>query len=257
VTVTNRGATPAYLEFGACATRVLAWRTPDRTGPPAWDSDRRQPWESPFRHGCLAYLATRTVAPGAELSPGEFSLVAPLGELLGDSLPDGRYWLTVQSRLDNVASPALDVGALDLALARAPLPSERPYDYVTYRAAPVSVAGDTVRAAVTATLTNAGSAIIRFPRECVVRLVAYRDRARRDAAPRSGAPDWEQPLAGCSDVVEGVTFQAGQPRTLEARAATRAILGAGLPAGRYHFAVYVRAPGRRVFLSAGEGDLAR
>jgi hypothetical protein len=94
----------------------------------------------------------------------------------------------------------------------------------------------------------------------VVRLVAYRDRARRDDAPRSGAPDWEQPLAGCADATQDVLFHADAPRAFETSATAREILGGALPAGRYYFAVYVRAGGaggRRVFLSAGEGDLAR
>jgi hypothetical protein len=257
MTLTNRGALPAYLEFGACALRLLAWRTADRSGPPAWDSDRRQPWAGTYGWGCPMYLATRTVAPGADFSPGEFSLAVPLIEMLGDSLPDGRYWFSGQVRVNWAPSPTVDAGALDLALPRGAMPAERAYRYVTYRTTGVTLSGGTVRAAATATLTNAGSALVIFPRDCVVRLVAYRDRARRDAAPRSGAPDWEQSLAGCSDATQEFVLGNGQSRTFETSAAPREILGAGLPAGRYHFALVVRADGRRVFLSAGEADLAR
>lgn len=157
-----------------------------------------------------------------------------------------------QARLQNAPSAAVDAGALDLALARPAMPAERPYDHVTYRTAGVALAGGTRRAAVTATLTNAGSALRRYPRDCVVRLVAYRDRARRDEAPRSGAPDWEQTLAGCAAGEQELVLHAGAPRQFETTAAA-----ARLASGRWYFAVYVRAPGRRVFLSAGDAAVAR
>ena len=85
-------------------------------------------------------------------------------------------------------------------------------------------------------------------------LYAYRDRARRDAAPRSGAADWAQ--AACGTQQQQVGMSRGETRTLSTIVAARDLLGPSLPAGRYYFALSVQAEGNRVFLSAGEADLS-
>jgi hypothetical protein len=258
VTLTNTGQLPAHLEYGACAVRVLAYRTADRSGPPVWDSEKRRTWQGSFGYVCLMYLVASKIPVGADFSPREFTLQVPLMEMLADSLPDGVYYFSATLGFSNRAPiGGIPAGALDLSLARPPLSTTRVADFFTYRAAPVTVSGSPaqVRAQVTATLDFAGSSLVSFSRDCPVLLYAYRDRARRDAAPRSGAADWSQPK--CAAIQETVTMSKGQSRALETVVNARDILGASLPSGRYYFAVAVQAQGNRVFMSAGELDLTQ
>lgn len=116
--ITNMGAQPIRLEFGACSLQLLAYRTADRSGSPAWNSDqRRSAAGSPY--ACPMYLAMRDLAPGASIEPGELALTAPLVEVLGDSLPDGRYYFAAQIRTNLSVATPIDAGAADLALERA------------------------------------------------------------------------------------------------------------------------------------------
>lgn len=129
---------------------------------------------------------------------------------------------------------------------------------MTIRARPVTVSGTpaTVRARATATLDFAGSSLQKFSRDCPILIYAYRDRARRDAAPRSGAADWTQP-ATCSAEHTTAPMQRGGTQSFDTSAPARTILGASLPSGKYYFAISVGVEGSRVFLSAGEADLRR
>jgi len=259
-TLKNVGALPAYFEYGACALRILAYATPDRSGPPKWDSNLRRPW-----HGatlgpvCLSYLIATTIPPGNVLAPREFSFGAPLIEMLADSLPDGRYYFTADIEFSNrPLLRGIPAGSLDLALPRQPLATSRVSDLLTLTALPVEVSGSPpfVLARATATLGYARSAMMEFSRDCPVTLYAYRDRARRDAAPRAGAADWTQLLACAPDQVK-VVMKRGDTRTMETTVAVRDILGASLPSGHYYFAVTLRAQSNRVFLAAGDADLVR
>jgi hypothetical protein len=258
VTLTNTGELPAYLEYGACAVRVLAYRSADLAGAPAWNSNYRRLWEGTGLYGCPAYLVTTTVKPGAEFSPPELTFESRLIEMLGDSLPDAHYYFTATVGFSN-RSPIADIpaGDADVALPRPPMPATRIADLLTYRAQPVtvSVAPAVVRAEATATLDYAGSALVTFSRDCPLLLYVYRDRARRDAAPRSGSADWQQPACGSPE--QEIGMNRGQTRTLSVAVPVQDILGGTLPAGHYYFAVVVQAQRNRVFLSAGEADLAR
>ncbi|HEV2148806.1 MAG TPA: hypothetical protein VGR37_15485 [Longimicrobiaceae bacterium] len=256
--VTNTTARPVYVEYGACALHLRAYRTPARAGEPAWRSERREPWEGTMGYACPSYLASHTLAPGETFSPKELRLRVPLVEVLGDSLTDGRYYFTASLRLNFRPTPEFPAGSAELSLPRPTLPSSRTADFVTYRAATdvVSTAPRTVRTRVTATLTHAGSSLLRYSADCPLVVHAYRDRARRDAAPRSGEPDWKSERS-CGPGLQQMTLHRGESRTFEVRATAREILGAGLPPGRYYFAAVVGAEGRRVFLSAGEAELAR
>jgi len=90
VTLTNNGALPAHLEYGACAVRVLAFRDEARTGNPVWNSDYRKPYHASFGYGCILVLYVRDLQPSKS---ADFGFVSPLIELVGDSLPNGRYYL--------------------------------------------------------------------------------------------------------------------------------------------------------------------
>ncbi len=153
---------------------------------------------------------------------------------------------------------SVPAGDFELALARPPLPDSLSHNRITYEASPILTAdaGSTIRAKVEATLTHAGSSLVYYPRDCVVELVAYRDRDRRDTAPRSGAPDWRESRA-CAAGEQQVILNRGQSITFASSASPRDVLGASLPEGTYHFAVIVHTRTRDVWLSAGSGDLRR
>lgn len=252
-TVRNTGDRPIALSFGACSIRLRAYRAAGRSGRPAWYSERRTAWEGGYVHACDLVGYEATLQPGDTLS--RFGIEAPLIEVLGDSLPDGRYHFTASVELNGVWSPEAPAGALDLALVRPPLAARRRSEVMEHRAE-LGASGGGVTARVVATQAGAGAAAVRYAHECPIVLYAYRSRERRDAAPRSGAPDWKS-RDDCGPGLREYALNRGERRTFELRAPAREILGASLPPGRYFFAVAVLVEGRRVFLSAGEAELRR
>ena len=257
ISLVNRGDLPAYLEYGACATRVLAYRTTAPNAVPVWDSNKRRLWTWGQGVICLAYLATTTLPPGATFAPSELTLDVPLMDVFGDSLPDGHYYFRASVGFSNRA-PITDIpaGDLEITFARPPLATTRRSFILEWTASPVTLSGDAVRAVAAGTVVNANSALVLLaPLECPLQLRVYRDRARRDAAPRSGAPDWAQPI--CAAPLRSKTVRRGETETYETSVAVRDILGNSLPSGRYYFAVVARAEGMEMNLSAGELNLTR
>lgn len=254
VTLANQSASPLHVEYGACATRVLAFRTADRDAISVWDSNQRRLWDSGQPLICLLYLASATIQPGADFSPGELTLEVPLMEVLGDSLPDGHYYFQASVGFSNRAAMTnILAGDAELVLPRPPLATTRRSFILEWQAAPVSVSDGLVHATVTGTVVNANTALVEIGRDCPVLIRAYRDRARRDASPRSGAPDWSQPA--CGSAMQTETVARGDKQTLEAVVPVRDILGASLTPGTYYFAVVVSAEGMQMTMSAGELDL--
>jgi hypothetical protein len=256
--VTNTTTRPIRIEFGDCALVLRAYRRADRAGPPVWDSRQREPWAGSYGYDCLAYLATRTLAPGQTIRPHEFAVRFPLTEILADSLPDGRYYFSASLRINHVHTPEFPAGSLQLSLRRPPLPASRTAHAVVYRAATEPDAADPpgIRTTVIATLTHAGGSRLRYSFQCPVTVYAYRSRARRDAAPRSGEPDWK-PSQRCGRELQEMWLQRGDSRAFEVRTSAHEILGDRLPPGRYYFVAAVREERRTVYLSAGEADLTR
>jgi len=94
-TVTNTNTQPVRLEYGACSINLLAYRTADRSGKPAWNSALRKPYPPvDYVYVCPSYLAVGKVDPAATLSPSEFNIRFPVTEMLGDSLAAGHYYFT-------------------------------------------------------------------------------------------------------------------------------------------------------------------
>lgn len=118
VKLTNDGRKPVHLEYGACAVRVLAFRDEARAGVPVWNSDYRAPYHSssPLGYWCTMELISTELQPGKSL---DFRFGGPLIDLVGDSLPNGRYYLAADLMLPNdrrfLRIPA---GSVDVALAR-------------------------------------------------------------------------------------------------------------------------------------------
>ncbi len=256
VTVVNRGESPVSLEYGACAVRVLAYRTAASDAVPVWDSDQRRSWSYGQPIICLTYAVATTLTPGASLSPGEFAFAVPLMDVLGDSLPDGHYYFRASVGFVN-REPITQIpaGDADLALARPPLATTRRSFIMQWTATPVTLSGGAVVAKATGVVVNANSALIQLERNCPVLIRVYRDRVRRDEAPRSGAPDWSQ--AACVSAKDAAVLYRGDTKTFETAVPVRDILGSALPSGRYYFAVVVKGDDMEMVLSAGELDLTR
>ena len=256
VTIVNRAEAPAYLEYGACATRVLAYRTTASDAVPVWDSDKRRGWDYGQPVICLLYLVATTVPAGATISPREFTLEVPLIEVLGDSLSDGHYYFKASVGLSN-RGPIADIpaGDAELTLVRPTLATTRRSFIMQWTAAPVTLGDGVVHAKATGTVVNANSALIDLDRNCPISIRVYRDRARRDEAPRSGAPDWSQPT--CVSAPETKGLSRGQVQSFETTVPVRDILGSSLPSGKYYFAVLVKGDDMQMLMSAGELDLVR
>jgi hypothetical protein len=116
VKLTNDSALPVHLEYGACAVRVLAFRAEARAGAPVWNSDYRAPYHASYTYGCTAQLILADLQPGKSL---DFGFQGPLIELVGDSLPNGRYYLAADLLLSNRPGfLRIPAGSVDVALAR-------------------------------------------------------------------------------------------------------------------------------------------
>jgi hypothetical protein len=256
--VTNTTTRPILIEFGACALVLRVHRRADRADQPVWDSRQRAPWAGSYGYGCPAYGATRTLAPGQTMRPDEFTGRFPLIEILGDSLPDGPYSFSAMLRINHAHTAEFGAGSLRLSLPRPPLPSSQTADGVVYRATTEAdiTALAAIRTTVTATLTHAGGSRLRYSFECPVALYAYRSRARRDAAPRSGEPDWKT-SQHCGPELQEMWLQRGDSRTFRVRTSAHEILDGRLPPGRYYFVAVVREERRTVYLSAGDAELTR
>jgi hypothetical protein len=172
--------TDRWIDFasGACFMHIRAFRDESRTGSPAWRSDSH-----PLP--CAAVLYMYSVAPGATLGPDGFTRSTALADILGDSLPDGRYWFS--TRLDFVRDAPegglidqgieIPAGSAELVRAPDPLPSERAIDGVRYRVDQLGVTGigETL---LRLSATNIGMEpvlVVEAGAGCNVQISGYRD----------------------------------------------------------------------------------
>lgn len=105
VTARNTSPDPVRITFpDGCVVIIRAYRDAARSGQPVWEQ---------------ASACTMALVP-VDFAPGEtktFTNGTDAREILGDSLPDGRYWLSAFIRPD---SERIDVpaGAADLGVPR-------------------------------------------------------------------------------------------------------------------------------------------
>ncbi len=106
--VTNWGDAAAELRWDAMALRVQAWRTPDRAGAPAWDTQREVDPATGRAVTYPSYARMDSLAPGVSIIHREWRRIVPVPAIRGDSLPAGLYHLGVTLRLsgDSVRIPA-------------------------------------------------------------------------------------------------------------------------------------------------------
>ena len=126
VTVTNTSDKVVRIEYGACSVWLLAYNTPDRSGVPAWDEQQR-PNPDPKTGAywaCPAYLAIAELEPGESFTPEEFHREVPIPDIMGDSLPDGRYYFSARVELNDTATD-LVAGDAQFAKDKVPVPALR------------------------------------------------------------------------------------------------------------------------------------
>ena len=226
--VTNRRKTPIRISYGACSLHLRAYAGSLRTTDPVWRSEAREPWGGRMAYGCPAMLMERELAPRENL---EFGFRASLIEVLGDSLPDGRYWFSATVQINGEWLPEVEAGSVAIVLPREPLPVSRTARSITYDAR-TEVSRDAagqrvVRAIMTAERTGPqrrarpgmpppppSGSLVRLSAGCPVVLYAYRDRARRNNAPRSGEPDWKS-REDCGPELQKRGFYNGQPQRFD------------------------------------------
>jgi len=241
VTVTNSGPRRVSLEFGACTLLLRAYRTPARTGRPVWYSERARPrWagKDDFGYACPMYLAHRVLAPGESVSPKEFQARVPVPEILGDSLPEGRYSFTAQlgfagaNRADTVRLPA---GEADLTPRPDPLPREARLDDLAYRAEvrDPGAAADSLEVVVRVRNTGTATAVARMALdvECGIAVYGYRSARERDAWYLLREAPWTG--RGCAVRVPPLRLAPGESRELRGRLARAG--WRGMPRGGVYY----------------------
>lgn len=116
ISATNVSRTSRLIEYGHCAARLLAYKDTARSGSPVWDQRRvvANP-DTGNAFVCLLYLRRVQLAPNQTFEPDEFKTVAEGRDILGDSLPEGRYYLTV---LLEVNWDTLKIAAGDVLVTR-------------------------------------------------------------------------------------------------------------------------------------------
>lgn len=103
--VENTSSTQQGVTFpDGCVVLLRAYRDPARTGAPAWDQQQGAV--------CTMMLVQLSLAPGESR---EFVAGARADEILGDSLPAGRYYFTAVLRPDG---QRVEVAAGEAELAR-------------------------------------------------------------------------------------------------------------------------------------------
>lgn len=266
VVATNPTDRHVYLEYGACALRLRAYRTPERTGRPVWRSEYRRHPRAEHGYACLGYLAIALVSPAGEISPPEFNARIPLYEVLGDSLPDGRYYFTAVLEFQSGAGTTLAhdsirvrAGYADLASANDPLPQERRVGEVRYRADSEQDASAPTKMQLTLSATNVGTERVFVSGSsgitCPTQLLGYRSAEHRDRWYLEQSADWT--AVGCPLRVPPTWLAPGESRTFSAE--VPAWVGdAGT--GRYYFALVLSVAqepdgAHHFVLSAGDAML--
>ena len=90
VTVTNTTDHAISFQAGGCPVLLQVFGSPDRAGAPAWDQATNT--------YCTAVLQNVILQPGAA---HQFVAQAPVSEVLGATLPNGRYYVGATIRLDS------------------------------------------------------------------------------------------------------------------------------------------------------------
>jgi hypothetical protein len=100
ILVLNDGSAAREFRYESCS-RVRAYRADEGTGRPVWDSTRRRAWPHGAPIVCGGQVLHGYVEPGGSTGPDRIVRRFPVPEILGDSLPAGRYRFVVEFVLND------------------------------------------------------------------------------------------------------------------------------------------------------------
>ena len=219
---------PTGIPFASCPLALRVYRSPDRSGAPAWHSERLSECPS-------AVVST----PRSEFA----AFRHPAWRILGDTLPEGPYYFTVVLRLGQDTLEFRPTGEFSsIPLVADTLPPTWSRETLQYRVDTrvERIAPRELRSAVT--LINTGSRYVAVDYGgCRLKLRAYRTPAR------TGRPVWISELrrpphpnsiyacdyAGAQDLI--APGQAISPEALQIRVPFYEIVADSLPTGMYYF----------------------
>jgi hypothetical protein len=97
--VTSWGDRRVELRWDAMALRVQAWRSPERAGTAAWDTQREVDPATGAAVAYPGYARVDDIAPGVSVIHREWRRIAAVPSIRGDSLPAGVYHLGATLRI--------------------------------------------------------------------------------------------------------------------------------------------------------------
>ena len=223
VTITNRNAAPVDLQFGACALKLRAYRSPDKSGKPVWYSELAGlPFIKHAQQMCILMLYHRTLAPGQSIGAPTFGSKIPTYEILADSLPEGRYYFTAQLELNNQLF-TFDAGSAVISSKQQPLPRSRTIDSVQFSASVTRVRfGNGIPDSLDVTFkahntTNATRWLSAEGNPGCLGIMGYKTRERRDSYYLRPAYDNDWIIRPCPFPVSEFGLAAGEVRVTTKR----------------------------------------
>lgn len=112
VVATNRGSLTWTLELGPCSMNIRVTSL-DAVSTHEWDFERWRIAVNP-KAACVGYRAPYVLAPGGSVASSELERVVRMRDVLGDSLPAGRYRVTATVSFSNQPPTEVPVGEVEL-----------------------------------------------------------------------------------------------------------------------------------------------
>lgn len=111
VVARNGGTLTWTLEFGPCSMNVRVSAMPDATH--EWNHERWRSAVNP-KAACVGYRVAHPLPPGGSIASGELERVVRIRDVLGDSLPAGRYRVTASVSFSNQSPIEVAAGEVEL-----------------------------------------------------------------------------------------------------------------------------------------------
>lgn len=116
VVASNSGSLTWTLELGPCSMNIrmaALSASPTRE----WDLERWRIAVNP-KAACVGYRAPHVLAPGGTVASSELERIVRVRDVLGDSLPAGRYRVTVSVSFSNQPPTQVAAGEVELRARR-------------------------------------------------------------------------------------------------------------------------------------------
>jgi hypothetical protein len=253
VSISVASGARARAPLAPCPLGLRVYPSPNRAGRPVWDANRR------LGGACAPYPRSDSLA-GVHQRGHLLYRYDPVLEILGDSLPPGRYYFEAVLRLEGTTIEFQQgEGELspDTLLPVRSLEGLRFQPEVRLEPAGGPQAIGTMQILeATVQITNASERRVEITYgPCSFSIRAYREPSR------SGTPAWDSLLqrrASCPDIgyeavlVPGESFPPGH---LRVEAAVPEILGDSLPSSRYYFTAILELNRDTLRITAGNADL--